>query len=107
MRREVVYFFAGIVLAAAMMPAAVVAASFVKIQGFGGTVAQVDGARQLLVSESDPAAFFYKLSGVDSSDGCVLIDSRPSTSGLIVKQLRLHVFSGAGPSKSLILYANK
>lgn len=110
MRRDGVMFFLGVVLAAAMLPATVVAAvSLIRIQGQSGNVAQVDAAKQLMVAESDPAAFRTVGLGVDSDDGCIVIDSRPATKALIVRQVRVTVVSSPAFDLShfLMVFPNK
>lgn len=92
MRRDVMWFGLGILLAGVMLPATVVAAaSLVRIQGPSGNVAQVDAARQLMVAESDPAAFYTAGANNSSATGCQVVVAQPSTKALIVRQVRIAV----------------
>lgn len=83
--------------------------SLIRIQGPNGNVAQVDAAKQLMVAESDPAAFRMVGLGVDSGDGCMVIDSRPSTKALIVQQLRIVLLGSQSFDSShfLLAFPNK
>jgi|1186.fasta_scaffold03495_4 hypothetical protein len=92
MRREFVFFVLGVLVAAALLPATVSAATALfKLQGSSGTVAQVDPARQLMVAQSDPSAFFTHAVNFIGGTNCVVIDARPSTKALVVNQVRIQV----------------
>ena len=106
MRRNGAFFVLGILVAAVMMPAAVVAATaLVRIEGPGGNVAAVSAAKQLQAAESDPAAYLNKRAVISAPATCVVLDSRPTTKAAILSQLRIGV--GGGTNVIFQLFRNR
>jgi hypothetical protein len=105
------WFVAGLIVAAILAPAATVAAaSLIQIQGSNGNVANVDPAHQVLVAESDPAAFHTSgYPETDTTPGCVVVDARPATKALILRQVRFWVKAGSpiDASHGLIVFPNR
>jgi hypothetical protein len=91
-------FLAGVLAAAILMPATVIAAtSLVRIQsGSGTTTANVDGAHQLLVAESDPRSFLTSGYLTVSNGSCSQLVAPITGKALMVTQLRL--LTRASPS---------
>ena len=94
-RRDGLMFLSGLLAAAVLLPATVMAAASVfTLQGGSGNSANVDAAHQLMVAESDPAAFLpFLYHQVDNGLTCVVLDRRSATKALVIDQLRIEVVS--------------
>lgn len=98
------WFVLGLIVAAALVPAATVAAvSTFRLQGNSGTLAEVTKNAQLLTVESAPSAYYR--SGYFGFDGtCHIIATAPATKGLVIEQLSFVVQTdGAFDSSHVIV----
>ena len=83
-------FVLGLIAAAVLMPATVLAAaSLVRIQsGTGTATANVDGAHQLLVAEADPKSFLSTGYLAVANGSCTLLRAPITGKGIIITQAR-------------------
>jgi hypothetical protein len=105
---------AGIVVASAaigIVGSALAAATAVNIADptKPARIAHVDAGGKLAVEDAAPADFYHLATfGTDNTSGCVVIATPPAGKALIVRQVRVNVFSdpAPGPDNNVAIYAD-